>query len=296
MDYTSRQLLFNAAGELESVTPTDGTNDYAFFLPMLHLRYEVAPDANVRTALTRSFARPNFEDVVPFRLIRREENLVELGNAELRPTEAWNVDVLGEKYFSTVGVLSAGFFYKTLSDTIFISCDVQEIGGETFDVIQPRNLDHADLVGLEGALQNTLRFLPSPLDGLTVFANYTYTNSSADIPGREGMDNRLPGQAENVGNFAIFYEKYGFSSRLSWNYVSEYLFEVGGSPERDLFIDSHVQLDLALSQRVARQWMIFAEFINLTDEPLRVYEGTPDRPIQVELYSWWATFGIKWNF
>ncbi len=253
VDYTSRQLLFNAAGDLESVTPTDGTNDYAFFLPMLHLRYEVAPDANFRTALTRSFARPNFEEVVLFRLIRREENLVELGNAELRPTEAWNVDVLGEKYFSTVGVLSGGFFYKTLSDTIFISRDVQEIGGETFDVIQPRNLDNADLVGLEGAFQNTLRFLPSPLDGLAVFANYTYTSSSADIPGREGIDNRLPGQAENVGNFAILYEKYGFSGRLSWNYVSEYLCEVGASPERDLFIDSHVQLDLALSLQVANQ-------------------------------------------
>ena len=36
------------------------------------------------------------------------------------PTTSWNVDVLGEHYFKSVGVVSAGVFYKRLKDYIYI--------------------------------------------------------------------------------------------------------------------------------------------------------------------------------
>jgi TonB-dependent receptor len=296
VDYTSRELVFDQEGDLASVAPVDGTNSYSQLLPMAHLRYELTPDTNLRAAVTRSFSRPNFSDVIPFQLILEEDREIERGNPDLKPTTSWNLDLLGEKYFTTVGIVSGGIFYKSMEDHIFITRIVEDIDGETFDITQPDNLPSADLLGFEGAFQNALRFLPSPLDGLGVYANYTYTSSSSDLPGRENLDNRLPGQAENVGNFAIAYEKYGFSGRITWNYHSEYLFEVGDSPETDTFIDSHLQLDLSISQRLTGGLRAFAEMINLTDEPYRVYEGTPDRPIQEEYYSWWGTFGVKWDF
>jgi hypothetical protein len=117
--------------------------------------------------------------------------------------------------------------------------------------------------------------------------------SDANLPGRQG---RLPGQADNVYNLAISYEKYGFSGRLSWNYHDNYLAEIADDPIEDVFVDKHLQMDLLLSQRITRNVSIFAEFINLNNEPLRVYEGTEDRPIQEEYYSWWGTFGIRLNF
>jgi len=36
--------------------------------------------------------------------------------------------------------------------------------------------------------------------------------------------------------------------------------------------------------------------LNLTNAPLRYYEGTWDRPIQEEYYRWWLLFGVKANF
>jgi hypothetical protein len=36
--------------------------------------------------------------------------------------------------------------------------------------------------------------------------------------------------------------------------------------------------------------------LNLTNAPLRYYEGTVNRPIQEEYYRSWVTFGVKFNF
>lgn len=36
--------------------------------------------------------------------------------------------------------------------------------------------------------------------------------------------------------------------------------------------------------------------LNLTNAPLRYYEGATSRPIQQEYYRSWVTFGVKFNF
>jgi TonB-dependent receptor len=296
-DFTSYELVLDEEGDIASVSPIEGTNDYGFFLPMFHFRYAVGPDSNLRAAFTRSYARPNFVDIIPTTLINQEDREIERGNPELNPTTSWNFDLMGEHYFSrTVGVVSAGFFYKRMNDNIFITRTEIEREGRTFEVTEPQNLEGGKLLGVEIAYQNMIRFMPSPLDGLGVYFNWTLADSTATLPGREDLSDRLPGQAESVGNFALSYEKYGFTGRLSFNYHDDYLYEVGDDPIEDVYIDKHFQIDLSLSQRIASQWRLFAEIINLNNEPWRLYIGTPDRPVQEEYYSWWGTFGIKWDF
>src|SRR4026208_2465956 len=91
---------------------------------------------------------------------------VVMANADLRPATAWNVDALAEHYLKSVGVVSAGVFYKQLTDYIYTYTLQQQIGGVQYQVPQPLNGDSATLRGAEVALQNQLRFLPSPFDGI----------------------------------------------------------------------------------------------------------------------------------
>ena len=74
------------------------------------------------------------------------------------------------------------------------------------------------------------------------------------------------------------------------------MLEIGGEAAEDIYIDEHVQLDFSANQRINDRLRIFVELINLTDEPLRVYEGFVNRPIQNEEYSWWGTIGLKVDF
>ena len=71
---------------------------------------------------------------------------------------------------------------------------------------------------------------------------------------------------------------------------------MGESAEEDVYYDDHSQLDLTASMRITRGMRVYLELVNLTNEPLRYYEGSPDRPIQEEYYRWWGTFGVKWTF
>jgi hypothetical protein len=38
------------------------------------------------------------------------------------------------------------------------------------------------------------------------------------------------------------------------------------------------------------------DVLNLTNEPLRRFEGFRDRPVQEEFYRWWAIAGVKIDF
>jgi TonB-dependent receptor len=201
-----------------------------------------------------------------------------------------------ERYFRSVGMISGGFFHKGIDAFIFPFRFEETRDGDEYDVTEPRNGPAATVTGLELAFQNQLRFLPAPFDGLGFYANYTFTSSSADLPDRDGEDLRLPGQIRHSGNVAASYEKAGFSARLALNFRDGFLAEVGGEPAEDVFVDRHHQVDLSVSHAMTPSIRVFADVLNLTNQPLRAYEGTTDRPIQEEYYRSWATFGLKFGF
>ena len=286
-DYEAKELDFDEDGDFEGFTPVTGGNDYTLLLPMVHWKYKLDPNTNLRAALTRTFARPNFLDLAPYQLIIREDEEIERGNPELAPTKSWNLDFFAERYFQPVGILSGGIFYKKLSDNIFTFRFEEEFDGSEFDVTQKRNGGDANILGGELAFE---RPLPG---GLSLFLNFTYVDSEADYPDRPAT--RLQGQAETTGNLALGLERGRFSGRVSLNHNSEYLLEVGEEAEEDLYIDQHLQLDLSMNFRITNMLSLSLQAMNLTDEPYRVYQNTSDRPIQEEYYGWWGTIGLKFN-
>jgi len=286
--YTAFELVLDEEGNPSALTPVSGKTSYTEWLPQVLLRYRLAERSNLRAAVTRSFARPNFGDIAPFQLINDEDFEITRGNPNLVPTTSWNYDLLFEHYMTSVGLVSGGLFYKQLENNIFLSTFPEEINGEEYDVTQPVNGESASLYGAEVAYQNRWG------SGFGIYFNYTYANSNANYTTR--ADTQLQGQAQSTGNVALIFEKSGFSGRLSLNYNGKSLFEVGKSAANDLYVDDHMQLDLSAQLDLSKHVTLFLEAINLTNEPYRVYEGTKDWTRQAEYYSWWGTIGVKLNF
>ena len=281
--------------EEEVLIPVSAENDYGRLFPMLHAKYAITPLTNLRAAITTAIARPNFVDLVPFRVVDDED--VVIGNPDLDPTTSTNFDLLFEHYDSRIGVMSAGVFYKSLNDPIFPFTEENDLGGNT---VQPRNIDSGEIRGVEFALQQQLSWLPAPLDGLGVYGNYTYTDSDATLPG--GRETRLGGQSAHVVNTALSYERAGFSGQISMNYRDEFILEFGGDTgeagerEGDLIVDEHLQFDLSASYQATPQATIFLELVNLNNEPFVTYQGIPERPIQEEFYETWGELGLRWRY
>jgi len=285
-DYEAFELDFDEEGDFTGLTTVTGGNDYTVLLPMVHWKYRVDERTNLRAALTRTFARPNFIDLAPYQLIVREDEEIERGNPQLAATKSWNLDVFAERYFEPIGIISGGIFYKRLTDNIFTFRFEEDFEGDEFDVTQKRNGGDGKILGAEVALQRNFA------RGLGLFFNFTYVDSEADYPrGKE----RLQGQAEQTGNFALSLERGRFSGRVSLNYNSGYLLEVGDEAAEDLWLDDHLQVDLSANLRLTGILSLSLQVMNLSDEPYRVYEGVPNRPVQEEYYGSWGTLGLKIN-
>src|SRR5262249_4255125 len=155
-----------------------------------------------------------------------------------------------------------GVFYKRLDDYIYTYTLQQTIGDTLYQVTEPLNGDTADIRGVEVAIQNQLRFLPSPFNGIGVDANYTFSKSTAHFPQHSG-DSPLPSQSRHVGNVAVSYEKGGFGGRVSVNFHGSYIDQVGVDNTQDRFYDTNSQLDVSLSQRITRNLRVYVDMLNL---------------------------------
>lgn len=291
IDYNSSQV-----DENDNVSPLNAKRSFGALLPMLHLKYSPNTNTNYRFAATRTFIRPDFVDLSPSRSIDFGELTAEIGNPNLNPTFSWNLDLLIEHYFSNVGILSAGIFFKDVKDVIFNSNTQRIIEGETFNVSTPLNASDAWLLGFEIGLQKRLDFLPGFLSGFGVEANYTFTDSEVQVPGRD-VKQPLFGQSKDIYNASLFYEKYGLSARIAANFKGSYLDELQGSgPEQDRYYGDNLNLDFSASYNVSKKIRIFMEVNNLLNEPLRYYHGDSNRPEQTEWYALRGQAGVAFTF
>ncbi len=297
MEYEGNEVILNEEEEYESTQKKTGSSDYVDLFPSLQAKYTINEDTNLRAAFGTGISRPNYYSLVPFNLIDRHNEEIVRGNPDLDPTKSFGLDFIAEHYFRPMGLVSAGVFYKSIDNHIFESVSEITYSGEEYDLESWINGDTATVMGMEVNYNHQLTFLPGVFNGIGVTANYTFTDSEADmvIEGAARTTD-LPGQSANMGNFAVFYEKFGFMGRLAVNHQSEFLSEVGEEENKDYYIDKHTQIDLSLNQKVYQDVSLFFEIQNLTDEPLREYEGDSDHPKELEFYGRWINFGVKVDF
>jgi TonB-dependent receptor len=297
-DYVGTRLLFDENGDYE-IRDINTTSSYGSIFPALHLRYRLDPATNIRFAATRTIARPNFLQLAPNEYVRFDEGeagVVRRGNPDLLPAHSNNLDLLAERYFGTVGLISGGLFYKDISDFTYTEISTipsGELAG--FELRQPRNGVGARAYGAEFALHTRLTFLPGALNGLGMFANYTYTESEADT---ENGTRRtaLPDQFRHVGNVALTYDRAGFSGLVSLNHQSDFIDSLRGSPEADRWGRYRNQFDANFSQRIGRNLRAILQLNNLTNEPYIRYENTLATPYEAEFEGRWGTLGLRFNF
>lgn len=301
---TGNIVTYNTDGDFESVTQIKDDNSYSNVLPSVHFKYNVANNTVLRFAWTNTIARPNYIDLVPYRNIINEDEEIEIGNPNLEATTAMNFDVMGEHYFKNVGIISGGLFYKSLNNFVYPSTfeaqgDVYGPGTDGYNVFKPENGDDANIFGAEIAVQRQLDFLPGFAKNFNIMLNYTYLTSNADGIKNEDGDLRddvdLPGTSPNMFNGSLAYSDKTINLRLSANYSDAYIDEIGGNRLEDRYYDEQFLLDFNASFAISPSLRIFVDVNNITDQPLRYYQGVSGRTMQSEYYGRRLSFGLKYD-
>jgi TonB-dependent receptor len=283
-----------------AVTPNTANAKFEYWLPSFNLKVALPNKVQLRLGLSKTLTPPDVG------LTRNYYNLtlntnndgitngmptgnVTVGNPYLKPTEAKNVDASVEWYFAPVGSLTFAAFWKELTNVATNTTERVPFtnNGATFDVVvtTPGNSDQkAHVKGFEIGYQQFYDFLPKPLDGFGINANYSYIDSkgvpqstlSATDPdvaaGRVSTVDTsllpLQGLSKHNVNFAAIYEKGPISARLAYNWRSDFLLTVRDViiPNAPIMNEATGQLDGSLFYTINPKVKIGVQGVNLTNE------------------------------
>ena len=323
IDYEGRRVVVDFRNNFQELDTLGDSREHEFLLPNLQMKYSLNNNTNFRLSYTKTYSRPNFEDILPYR--DEDDKEITYGNPDLKYPASSNFDLLAERYISQGGIFSGGVFYKNIEDFVFY---YKRFGreGEHTGSFSPREITkaingkRAEVYGAEIQGQFKLSFFPGFISNFGVYSNYTYTYSEAFINKRIpvnsltsiiifGQDSlgtftiedeeekiQLPGQAKHTANIALFYDSKRFYAKLTANYHDSFLKSLGADKDLDEYYNEAWHLDFTAHYLVTPHLTIFTDIINLTNSPLKYYLGTPDRLLQQEYYSWWARIGLKLEF
>ncbi|WP_084060437.1 TonB-dependent receptor [Cellulophaga tyrosinoxydans] len=279
-------------------------SSYSNILPGVHFKYAASDATILRFAWTNTLARPNYADLVPSVDVILGDDEIVLGNPDLEATTSMNFDFMAEHYFESVGLLSGGVFYKNIDNFIytFVGETADDTYGEDttgYEIFQPLNGEGATIFGAEFAFQRNLDFLPGFARNFSVYLNYTFISSSANGIMNEDGDERedvdLPNTTPNTFNASLGYNDRKFSARLSGNFTDSYIDELGGNDFEDRYYDTQFFLDFNANYKVNNSLSIYTSLNNITNQPLRYFQGQKDFTQQVEFYGQRFTFGLKYD-
>ena len=226
--------------------------------------------------------------------------VAEGGNPFLEPTTADNFDLSFEWYFDDVGSFTASVFHKRIKNIVDRSGSLESytVNGVTYDdvfVNGPGNSpDTGKINGFEIAHQQFYDdYLPDWAEGFGTAFTYTYVdssgirssgvNSTSSNPTEDtsvvSLDALpLQGLSKHNYNISAIYEKGRVSSRLSYNWRSDYLVTPRDviTPFYPLFQDDTGQLDGSFFYTLNDNIKLGVQASNLLDEITTTRALLPD--------------------
>ncbi|HPN36735.1 MAG TPA: TonB-dependent receptor [bacterium] len=307
------------------VSDTTAAATYARWFPMFHLRIKPTSFFDIRMAYTRTLSRPRLDWMMPKKKVNGSSKTVTYGRPDLQPQIATNYDLFVSLYSNALGLFTLGGFYKEIDDLIFEReghkiLNYQKEGYpkelQGYWVVQSENNPFRTKVkGWEVEWQTNFHWLPSPLDGFVLNANYSHIWSETYFPRsfvrQEKIPvfpfvktsvidtfrvSQMPDQANDIANVAVGYDKGPFSARLSMLFQGRTLSSIGERPELDGFTADLLRMDLSVKFRLTNHLGLFFNWNNIMDEPDESFQQITRYPTAQEYYGWTSDVGIGYTF
>jgi TonB-dependent receptor len=246
-----------------------------YFLPSLTLNWKLYDDYVIKFATAKTVSRPSLEQMRPYESIFASASLQENGNTitrsnpALQPYEATSAELSFEWYFSEIGALTAGFFYKDIEGFVSNDTSFEMIDDWQFQVTMPINNEQNSIIkGMEFLWQQSLDdILPDMLEGFGFSANYTYTDTSNGDTNILGWDVGFVGMSESSYNFQVFYETENFGTRIAIQHRDGYLqWATTSYTDRDDYVPESQFVTWSMSYDFSTSIGMTASINNLTNE------------------------------
>jgi iron complex outermembrane receptor protein len=326
---------YSRNGSTNQLNPVSDGAKYTDFAPSANLSFEVARSTYVRFSAARQLARPRMIDLragQAYGYDPNKANSTDLsqspwsgsgGNPRLKPWKANSLDLSLEKYFSeNRGYISVAGFYKKLESYIYNQSVLNDFTGYPTGsttpaltkgaVTAPQNGKNGAIKGLEFTWSLPSELFNRNIKGFGLVLNGAYTDSSIEPWGPGNGTAPIAGLSRKVANVTFYYERAGFSARISERYRSEnrqYITTFGppnvtgdtssgsgftmAQPEK--VVDA--QISYTFQRGPMRNLTIYVQGYNLNDEPLVTYNnGDPRQVMNYQKYGASYSIGASYKF
>ncbi|WP_205691704.1 TonB-dependent receptor [Caulobacter sp. 602-2] len=229
-----------SGGTAQAPSLTSVEDTYDELLPSLNLTAEPVENLYVRFGVAKTSARPRLDDMrasitagvdaLTFRWSGSG------GNPYLKPWKATAFDLSVEKYFAPGTYIAVAGYYKDLETYIYnksVDYDFSNVPNTgTVQPIsniglltRPENGEGGKLYGYEISGAVDFGLITPWLTGFGFVGSMSHTKTDIQ-PDGPGSNNALPGLSGDVYNVTGFYERAGFSARISKRHRSAFRGEV----------------------------------------------------------------------
>jgi iron complex outermembrane recepter protein len=311
-----------------NVVPTATKRSYNDILPSINLTFKLSPEQLVRVGAARVTAPQDLYSLGlgnSFNFTRQTQGRTNIntgaqdgfaftngsaGNPNLDPFRATEFLVSYENYFAPGAIATVEAFSK-LIDSFVTTANIptlvkDDFGGTVGNVTQPINAGSGQIYGLEAGTQYNFDW--NVVRGLGVAANFTFSESTSNQATSFRQHSEIPGVSQNAFTGTLFYERFGFSGRLSYSWRSravndslvgstfafpdqqgnQKIYQIFQAPYGQLdgqvgydFLDGH--LGIVLSAQ------------NLTKEALHTYLQFPNLPFTYDNWGRRYFFGVRFK-
>ncbi len=289
-----------------TVTSISATGEYRNYFPSLHLRYEPVRNLVLRTSYSTSEGRAGFQDIYPATVVTYNQT-TGLGTVlqttpKLKPQYSRNYDASAEYYSKAAGVVSAGYFDKSISDFIARQTDVIGRGAnngfngqyEGFDLNTTTNSGHATVKGYELNFMHQFVELPQPFNTLALNANYTRIKTSGSYASGAVELVRFVPKSANVGLSGAFRK---WEARVSYNFKAGYLQSYAANPDQRVRTSGVETWDFNVQYKAARGCTVFVDVVNAFNKWESWYSNhDKSRVTMAEVYGMRLNVGLSGRF
>lgn len=252
----------------------EGDFGYTSLNPSLHAKYTVNKQLSIKGDVARQISRPPFNAQVPIDKIKHKKSTIERGNAELKPSLAYNFSGGVEKYFGKNSYITMRGFYSIMRDVI----EKKNVGVDEefgYQIIQSVNVDSGLVWGID--IDTRLKLLTYENHDLAFVGNLSWMDSEVR-DASTGELRRLNEQPEWTSNASLDYlnTKLKLQFSLGINHVGK-RYIAGGTDEGTLIAplvyQSYTQWDARIKYFFKPWGSIFVNAVNLFNETMQTKQA-----------------------
>ncbi len=293
----------------QGLVPLHLSSDEVAYFPSLHYSFDYSDDIKLRAALISGQARPSLSDMQATVSVNDTSQTITGGNPFIVPEKAYGLDLSAEWYFAPASILAISAYHREVKDTLFDSGQI--VGDSRYDsgginranytLSSAVNGGDGALTGVELTYYHPWNFLPGWLSGFGFQGSIALNTGEFDAPNGDGTFSSVefPGTSDRIYNATLFYEKYGLSARLVYQYRTDWLDEVfpsGSAANSNLYWDATERLDFSARYQATDAVSLYFDAVNIFNEYGVRYQAQENRPYEVESFGRRFMVGVRANF